>query len=416
MLSPIEVGKKTLDNYISTAGERKIQEIKDLASKLSGTRVLHINPSAFGGGVAETLFTLVPLMRDVGLNVDWLAIQGNKEYMKMSENMYKILNKEDGEVEITPDMQNGYMNFLKEHVSKLEDKYDYIFIHTSDPIGMVNFRENFSARWIWRCDLDMISPELKIWEFLNPIIQKYDGTIFTMKHFMKPGMKIKDFVISPPTIDPLSLKNSILSPEECRKIVQKMGVDPDKPILLQMGTFHPSRDPIGVIDIYRLVSREIPDVQLVLITFISSNDPNAWKFYEKTLRYSGEDYNIHVLTNMNGAGSIEGNAFQRAANIILKRSLTDNFGVVVMEGIWKEKPVVASNVDGLSVQVIDGINGFTVDSTYEFADKIIQLLNHEELARKMGIRGKEYVRENFLITRQLKDFLTIMAKLSGIED
>ncbi len=222
MLSPIEVGKKSLDNYISTAGERKILEIKDLAQKLSGLRVLHINPSAFGGGVAEILFTLVPLMRDTGLEVDWFAIQGNEKFVKMSEDISNALKSK--KVNITSEMQNKYLEFCKENVSKIENKYDYIIIHTSDPVGMVNFRENFSAKWIWRCDLDIESPDMEAWKFLCPTIQQYDGGIFTMKQFMRSDMKLKNFVISPPSIDPLNLKNSILSQEEYKKIVLKMGV------------------------------------------------------------------------------------------------------------------------------------------------------------------------------------------------
>jgi trehalose synthase len=414
MLSPIEVGKKSLDNCISISGERKIQEIKDLAQKLSGMRVLHINPSAFGGGVAEILFTLVPLMRDVGLHVDWFAIQGNERFVKIADDIYKALQSE--RVEITQEMQNKYMEICKEHVSAIEDKYDYIIVHTSDPVGMINFREKFSARWIWRCDLDISSPDQESWKFLCPIIQKYDGGIFTMKQFMRPDINFKNFAISPPSIDPLNLKNSILSQEEYRKIVQKFGVNPDKPIILQLSSFHPLKDPIGVIDSYRIVKEQIPDVQLVLITFIGSSNPDSWKYYEKTIRHAGEDYNIHFLSNMNGVGSIESNAFQRAASIIVKKSLNENFGVVVAEGLWKEKPVVASNVDGLSIQVVDEINGFLVNTTEEFAEKMILLLNQPELAKKMGIRGKEYVRENFLITRQLKDYLTLLARLSGVAD
>jgi len=414
MLSPIEVGKKSLDNYISTAGERKIQEIKDLAQKLSGSRILHINPSAFGGGVAEILFTIVPLMRDTGLEVDWFAIQGNEKIAKITDDICNGLKSK--RVEITREMQNKYLEFCEEHVANIEDKYDYIIIHTSDPVGMVNFKEKFSARWIWRCDLDISSPDPETWKFLSPLIKKFDGSIFTIKQFMNRDIKFKNFAISPPTIDPLNLKNSILSQEEYKKIVQKFGVNPDRPIILQLASCHPSRDPLGIIDAYRIVKEQIPDVQLVLITFISSNDPDSWKYYEKTVRHAGEDYNIHFLSNMNGVGSIESNAFQRAAGIIIKKSMKENFGIVVTEGLWKEKPVIASNVNGLSIQVVDEINGFLVNNTEEFAEKILLLLTQPELARKMGIRGKEYVRENFLITRQLKDYLTLLCRLSGVTE
>ncbi len=414
MLSPIEVGKKSLDNYISTAGERKIQEIKDLARKLSGSRILHINPSAFGGGVAEILFTIVPLMRDIGLEVDWFAIQGNEKIVKITDDICKGLKS--NRVDITPEMQHKYMEFCQEHIANIEDKYDYIIIHTSDPVGMVNFKEKFSARWIWRCDLDISSPDPHTWTFLSPLIKKFDGSIFTMKQFMNRDIKFKNFAISPPTIDPLNLKNSILSQEEYKKIVQKHGVNPDRPVILQLASFHPSRDPVGIIDAYRIVKEQIPDVQLVLITFISSNNLDSWKYYEKTVRHAGEDYNIHFLSNMNGVGSIESNAFQRAASVIIKKSTKENFGIVVTEGLWKEKPVIASNVNGLSIQVVDEINGFLVNNTEEFAEKILLLLSQPELARKMGIRGKEYVRENFLITRQLKDYLTLLARLSGVTE
>jgi trehalose synthase len=412
MLSPIEVGKKSLENYITSTGDRKIQELKELGKKLSGIKVLNLTSSNYGGGVAETLFTLVPLMRDLGLEVDCLAIQGNDIYNTMSDFINKSLKSE--KMELNSDLYNEYMEFCKSQIAGIQNKYDYIIIHTSDPIGMATFRSNLSAKWIWRCDLNIKSPEPEAWKTICPVIQEFDGCIFTMKQFIRPDMNIKNFAISPPSIDPLSLKNSVLSTEECKKIVKNLDVNPEKPIILQMANFDPSRDPLGLIDSYRIVGDLISDVQLVLITFIRSNDKDAWKYYEKTVRHAGEDYNIHFLSNMNGVGSLEGNALQRTASVIVQKTQKEEFGLVITEGLWKEKPVVASKVDGLSLQVVEGINGYLANTTEDFAEKILLLLQKPELAKQMGLRGKEYIRENFLITRQLKDYLLLLGRMSGV--
>jgi len=399
MLEIVKTKGKLLNDYIDIIGKEEIKNIKKLALPLKGKRVVHINATSFGGGVAEILFTLVPLMKDVGIEAEWQVIKGSDDFFNVTKSIHNGLQEEIF-------LKNNQLN------EKLfEGEYDFVVIHDPQPVAILNYRQKKKGKWIWRFHIDPTSAQEKIWQFIRPFIEKHDAAIFTLKEYAKDDLKLKNIAIIPPAIDPVSTKNMDLDQEEIENIVTKYKVDPDRPIITQVSRFDPWKDPLGVIDMYRIVKKEVKDVQLVLIASMANDDPEGWEYYEKTARHAGEDYDIHLLSNLNGVGNLEVNAFQRASNVIIQKSLREGFGLVITEALWKGKPVVAANVGGIPLQVDNRRTGYLIGDISECAERVIHLLKDSEIANKMGISGKEYVRKNFLITRLLKDYLDLFNRL-----
>jgi len=248
-------------------------------------------------------------------------------------------------------------------------------------------------------------------QFLTPIIYQYDSLIFSLDKYVQEPLRSRKIAIIPPSIDPLSEKNRALPQDQILSVLNKYGINPEKPILTQVSRFDPWKDPLGVIDVYRLVKQEIPSVQLLLVTSMANDDPEGWTYYEKTARYAGNDYDIHLLTNFYGVGDIEVNAFQRASSVVLQKSIREGFGLSVTEALWKEVPVVGGNAGGIPTQVIDGQNGFVINTVQEAADKTLYLLGNPTEAKRMGKEGKKHVLNNFLITRDLEDHLKLLSSL-----
>lgn len=409
MLEVVETKKKSLDDYIDIIGKEEIESIRKLSLPLKGKKVVHVNATSFGGGVAEILFTLVPLMKDVGIEAEWQVIKGSDDFFNVTKSIHNGMQGMD--VPFTKEMKEIFLknNQLNEKLFKGE--YDFVVIHDPQPVAILNYRQEKKGKWIWRFHIDPTSAQEKIWQFIRPFIEKHDAAIFTLKEYVKNDLKLKNVAIIPPAIDPLSSKNMDLNQEEIENIVKKYKVDPGKPIIAQVSRFDPWKDPLGVIDMYRIVKREIKDVQLVLIASMANDDPEGWEYYEKTARHAGEDYDIHLLSNLNGVGNLEVNAFQRASNVIIQKSLREGFGLVITEALWKGKPVVAANVGGIPLQVDNRRTGFLIGDISECAERVIHLLKDTEIANKMGTSGKEYVRKNFLITRLLKDYLNLFSSL-----
>ncbi|MFQ5758602.1 MAG: glycosyltransferase, partial [Candidatus Bathyarchaeia archaeon] len=259
---------------------------------------------------------------------------------------------------------------------------------------------------------DLSEPNPVVWNFLKPFIERYDAAVFTMRQYVKEDLKVGNFAIIPPSIDPLSDKNKPLSVDAINAVLEKYDVNTERPIITQVSRFDPWKDPLGVIDAYRIVKRKFPEVQLLLIASMARDDPEGWVYYEKTARHAGEDYDIHFLTDLVGVGNLEVNAFQRASDVILQKSTREGFGLSVTEALLKEVPVVGGNVGGIPMQVIDGVTGFLVNNIKEAAEKTVYLLKNPQKAKEMGKKGKEHILNNFLITRHLADYLRLFAKLS----
>ncbi len=410
MLQRVKVEEKRLEDYRDVVGEEVIAEIRRLAEPLRGARVVHINATAFGGGVAEILQTLVPLMRDVGLEAEWQVIEGADEFFNVTKACHNGL--QGMEIPFTPQMQAIWQQYNELNGHKFEGQYDWVVVHDPQPAGLLHFhgREG-GRRWIWRCHIDTSQPNPAYWDFFTPYISAYDAAIFTMEQYVGPGLAFEHLAIIPPSIDPLSPKNMPIDPARAREMVARFGIDTDRPLLTQVSRFDPWKDPLGVIDAYRLVKERVPEVQLALVGSMATDDPEGWHFLDQTIRHAGKDMDIHILHNFHGAGPLEVGAFQTVSDVVIQKSTREGFGLVVTEALWKGKPVIGGNVGGIPLQVIDGETGFLVDSVEACAERTLYLLEHPEEAERMGRAGREHVRRNFVTTRHLGDYLRLFSQL-----
>ncbi len=410
MLDRVDIAEKRIEDYRTIVGDRAIGEILSLAEPLRGARVLHVNSTSFGGGVAEILKTLVPLMRDVGLEAEWQVIEGDEEFFNVTKAMHNGL--QGMEIPLTDDMKDTWRRYNELNAKKLEGEYDFIVVHDPQPAGLLRFSGGRNGRkWIWRCHIDTSHPNMDYWNFLAPYISDYPSLIFTMREYVGPGVKPEHLEIIAPTIDPLSPKNLPMPLEGARSIVAGYGFDVTRPLMVQVSRFDPWKDPLGVIDCYRMVKSEIPGIQLALVGSMAADDPEGWDFYDRTVRHAGEDFDIRVLHNFHGVGNREVNAFQTAADVVVQKSVREGFGLVVTEALWKGKPVVGGNVGGIPLQVIDGKTGFLVNSVEECAEKVLFLLRHPDVSEKMGREAREHVRRHYLSTRHLSDYLRMFGRL-----
>ncbi|MBI2953778.1 MAG: glycosyltransferase [Chloroflexi bacterium] len=416
MLGSVPTTPKSLEAYRDIVGDDKIEEIRDLARDLRGARVLHINATAFGGGVAEILATLVPLMKDVGLDVDWQVIRGADEFFNVTKAMHNSL--QGMYIPWSAEMFDIWRRYNTLNAELIDQSFDFVVVHDPQPAGLLHLLRQRDlglahGNWIWRCHIDLTNAQLDVWDFLRPYVDEYDAAIFTMPGYVKDDLRGPHIAIIPPAIDPLSPKNIDMSIETVAEILREYKVDDGRPMICQVSRFDPWKDPLGVIDVYRLVKQSVPDLQLVMVASMAADDPEGWSYYERTARRAGEDDDIHLLSNLNGVGNIEVNAFQREATVVLQKSIREGFGLVVSEALWKGRPTVAGNVGGIPLQIENARTGYLVDTTDECAERVLYLLQHPKEANEMGERGREHVRENFLITRNLRDYLRLFNRVKA---
>lgn len=416
MLGSVPTTPKSFEDYRPVIGDERTEEILALAALLRGARVLHVNATAFGGGVAEILGTMVPLMNDIGLAADWQVIKGADEFFNVTKAMHNSL--QGMYYDWTPEARNIWLEYNRLNAELFDDSYDYVVIHDPQPAGILGLvdemRGTHHGKWVWRCHIDLTDAQAEVWDILRPHVERYDGAIFTLPDYVKDDLHGPTVFCVPPAIDPLSPKNVDLPMETVHEILRRYGVDPDRPMITQISRFDPWKDPLGVIDVYRALKRAVPELQLVMVASMASDDPEGWAWYERTVRRAGEDFDIHILSNLNGVGNVEVNAFQRAARVVIQKSTREGFGLVVSEALWKGRPVVAGNVGGIPLQIVNGKTGYLVNNAEECIDRTLSLLQSPEEADRMGALGIEYVRDNFLTTRYLRDYLNIFRQLSGI--
>jgi trehalose synthase len=408
-MSNVPVSEVSLSDYSPIVGDKKIEEIRALAANLVGKSICHVNSTSFGGGVAEILLRLVPLMRDVGLKADWKVIRGSDEFFSVTKAFHNGLQGMD--IPLTDDMRRTYLDYNEKNAQELDIHHDFAVIHDSQPAALIMHYKVKLGKWIWRCHIDLSEPNQEFMHFITPIVYQYDALIFTMEDYVQESLKSKKVAIIHPTIDPLSSKNQPIAEEQITAILTKYDIDPEKPIITQVSRFDPWKDPLGVIDVYRILRKKVPKLQLLLIASMAKDDPEGWTYYEKTARHAGEDRDIHLLTDLIGVGNIEVNALQRASNVVLQKSTREGFGLSVTESLWKEVPVVGGNVGGIPLQIINGETGFLVNNVEEAVEKTLYLLKHPAEAGKMGQAGKRHVLNNFLITKGLEDYLRLLNSL-----
>lgn len=408
----VVLATKTLSDYAPVVGDDVIAELERLARPLQGARVLHINATAYGGGVAEMLHTLVPLMRNVGLEAEWRVISGHDEFYTVTKSMHNALQGMD--LDLTPAMRAAYLHANVDNAVYMDDSFDYIIVHDPQPAPLRMLRAADPGKWIWRCHIDLTAASPTYWGFLRPFVQMYDAAIFTMPEYVKRDLRIGKIAIIPPAIDPLSPKNAPMKDADARRVLELYHIDPNRPTLVQVSRFDPWKDPLGVIDVYRGVKAEFPDVQLVMAGSMAHDDPEGMEYYQRTKDYAGDDPDIHLLSNLDGVGNVEINAFQREATVVLQKSLREGFGLTVAEGLWKSRPVIGGNVGGIPLQIEDGKTGFLVSSVEECTERALELMSDPRQARAMGERGREDVRHKFLSTANLRNYLNLFSDLAGI--
>ncbi|RLF12105.1 MAG: glycosyl transferase family 1 [Thermoprotei archaeon] len=404
--------EKRIEDYELVVGRDEVEEILELAERVRGAKVIHVNATSYGGGVAEILKNLVPLARSVGVDARWQVIKGNPEFFKVTKSLHNALQG-NKEIVLTDDMKKVYLDVNEDNAKLLDLNGEVVIIHDPQPLPLINYKT--SGKWIWRCHIDLSDPNMEVWRYIKGFVEKYDAAIFSLERYVPRDLELMKVFIRYPSIDPLSDKNKPLGESEVLKVLERFDVDPDRPIIGQVARFDPWKNPLGVIDVYKMVKKRSPETQLVMIGSFAHDDPEAAEWYEKTIKYASsvDSRNIHVLTNLDGVRDLEVNAFQRAFSIALHLSIKEGFGLAVTEALWKAVPVVATRAGGIPLQVIDCVTGFLVQNLAEAAERVVLLLRRPWLARELGQRGRDHVKRNFLITRDLKDYLRMHIDLVG---
>ena len=403
---------KRLDDYRESAGEEAVERLATAAAPLKGSRMIHLSSTAFGGGVAELLHTQIALLQDLGIEAEWQLIEGSDEFFNVTKLMHNAL--QGMAVPWTQGFEETYLERVRANVERFDSQADFVFAHDPQPLAMHTFLEEagrLSGKWIWRCHIDLSQPMEQVWSFLAPHVTSYEAAVFTLDDYVKPGLGPKIAVI-PPSIDPLSPKNAYLDDDAVTEILTPYGIDRSRPLLTQVSRFDPWKDPLGVIDAYRIVKRHIPETQLAMVGSMADDDPEAWHFLEMAEEHRAGDADVHLLTNVQGAvGPTEVNAFQRASDIVIQKSIREGFGLTVSEGMWKKRPVIAGRAGGLRIQVKDGVTGYLVESPDQCAGRALELLRDEPLRTRMGQAGYELVRDRFLTLRELTEYLELLGSL-----
>ncbi|HWN73095.1 MAG TPA: glycosyltransferase [Solirubrobacterales bacterium] len=413
MLQEVALGHKTLTDYTHIVGKELTEQIRQLAEPLKGKRVLHVSATAFGGGVSEILYTLVPLMRDVGLDAHWHVIFGKEEFFNATKLLHNSLQ---GAEETLSDEQWAIFDEINQmNAEGLQGEWDVVIVHDPQPIGLRRGALEKGQRWIWRCHIDLSTPNPAPIERLLPMIEEYDASVWHMEQYVPNDMgRHREAVrIMPPAIDPLSPKNMAFSPEDAAFVCRQFGIDVDRPLITQVSRFDPWKDPIGVIDAYRQVTEQVPDAQLAMVGSMATDDPEGMEYFQKTFEYAGGDDDIKILSNLNNVGAIEVNAFQSQSDICLQKSIREGFGLTVTEALWKGRPTVAGNVGGIPLQIEDAVSGFLVDSPQQCAERCVEILRDPELGKQLGREGKEHARRHFLTPRLLRDWLDLISDLDS---
>jgi trehalose synthase len=394
-------------DYAPIVGQGAVEELFLIADRLKGKSVQNINSTAVGGGVAEILFRMLPLLKDLGVEASWDVIKGNARFFNITKTMHNALHGVP--VAIPREDLDFFIEVNRENTAEIRSEADIVFVHDPQPIVLVEKKPALGKKWIWRCHIDFTRPKEDVWEFLKTYIESYDAAVFSAPAFSRP-LRVRQVLISP-SIDPLSDKNRELADQEINQVCERFGIDRRRPLVTQISRFDYLKDPVGVIKAYKLV-KEHMDCQLVLAGGGATDDPEGAKVLDDVREEAAGDPDIFVLFLPPGS-DVEINALQRASDIVLQKSLREGFGLTVAEGLWKAKPVVASAVGGIPLQIAHKYSGVLTHSIEGTAYWIKQLLSEPEYAARLGKNGRDHVMTNFLITRHLKDYLLLFLSLNG---
>jgi len=394
-------------DYVPVVGQPIIDDLMLVADKLKGKIVQHINSTAVGGGVAEILNRMVPLLTELGVDSRWDVMKGGEQFFWVTKKFHNALHGKYEE--ITQRDFDIFMETSRRSIEQLDTYGDIVFVHDPQPIALINKKS--ANKWIWRCHIDISNPNQTVWEYLRSFVDRYDAAVFSAPSFSQ-NLPIRQFLI-PPSIDPLSDKNKDLPQEIIKSVLEKYGIAGDKPIITQISRFDRLKDPMGVIEVFREVKRHI-DCQLVLAGGTAADDPEAIDVLGEVREEAQHDRDIHIL--LMPQNDLEVNALQRGSTVIIQKSIKEGFGLTVTEALWKAKPVVASAVGGIPLQITHKYSGLLCHTIQGAAFAIKQLLNAPEYAKKLGENGQEHIRNNFLLTRHLRDYMLMFLSLYNTEN
>ena len=401
---------RTSDDFREAAGDEAVDRLREAAAPLKGARLVHVSSTSFGGGVAELLQTHLPLLQDLGIDAEWQLLDGSEDFFAVTKLVHNAL--QGAGVPWNESMEQTYLDRVAANAARFDNDADFVFVHDPQPLALLSLidqREERHGKWVWRCHIDLSHPMEAVWSFLAVQATPYDACVFTMEDFVRPGLP--PVAIIPPSIDPLSPKNTYLDREPVFEVLAAYGIDAQRPIVSQVSRFDPWKDPLGVMDAYRVAREEFPDLQLVLVGSMAHDDPEAWHYLELAQEHRADDADIHILSNLQDVGPLAVNAFQRASKVVVQKSIREGFGLTAAEALWKEKPVIAGDAGGLRLQVEEGVCGHLVDSVEACAGRLTELLGDDGRREEMGRAGRERVRERFLTMRELADYLELLTSL-----
>jgi len=400
-----------VDDYRAIVGDEEVDELYLLAERLKGKSVQNINSTATGGGVAEILSRMVPLLRDLGIDAHWDVIKGNEKFFTVTKEMHNALHGLN--VEVSKDDLEYFLEVNRQNQEEMDLFGDIVFIHDPQPIGLVEKREHNGNKWIWRCHIDISEPQKATMDFLRGFIDRYDAAVFSAPSFARSDIAAKQILISP-SIDPLSEKNREVPEGVIDSVTERYCLDRDRPIVTQISRFDYFKDPLGVIEVYKKIRDHI-DCQLVLAGGGATDDPEGPRVLDQIRSAVQSDPDIHIIY-LPPSSDLEVNALQRASTVVLQKSLREGFGLTVAEALWKAKPVIATATGGIPLQIRHRHSGILAYSTAGMAHYLMELLSEPEYAATLGMNGREHIRNNFLITRHIKDYLCLFISLYHKDD
>jgi len=403
--------KRHIEDYLPIVGKTAIEELMLISDKLRGKTIQNINSTSVGGGVAEILSRIVPLLNDLNVDAKWDVIKGGADFFGVTKKFHNTLH--GAKIKITRKDIKTFLETGEENKSQMNLYGDIIFVHDPQPIVLIDNKPKLNAKWIWRCHVDVSHPIKSTWKFLNRYIERYDATVFSAPSFARQ-LKVKQFMICP-SIDPLSEKNRELTKPEILSVLKKYGLPHDKPLVTQVSRYDRLKDPIGVIEAFKLVRKYI-DCHLVLAGSHASDDPESGEVLAEVRERVKNDSNIHILVVDPATNDFDVNAIQRGSAVVVQKSLREGFALTVTEALWKARPVVASAVGGIPLQITHKYSGLLCHSIEGAALQIKQFLHNPDYATKLGANGKEHIRQNFLLTRHLKDYMLLFLSLYNKKD
>jgi len=411
MLHKISLGTSDIDKYRLIETRGLIDEVVSLGKELKGLRLCHINSTPFGGGVAELLVSYIPLLRSLGIKADWQVIRGDRRFFTFTKGLHNALQGAPfAEIEKIS-TKRVYLANNFANARELDPNYDVFVVNDPQPAALRHYSPDSNTKWIWRCHVDSSQPDKAVWSFLRPYVEEHDAAVFTTSEFIPQDLRLGKITTMAPAICAFSPKNMFIKRYVCREMLESLGFDRHRFLITQVSRFDRWKDPFGTIAAYRLAKKEVPGLQLAMIGSFAQDDPESWDMYAAIHTEANKDDDMFVYSNLTGIGNMEVNAFQRASDVVIQKSIREGFGLVVAEALWKEKPVVAGNAGGIPLQMTGELSHYLVNTVEECAEKIVYLLRHPAVCQKLGEEGKNIVTRNFLMPRLARDELSLIKSL-----